>query len=147
MCGISGFGSAGIYMPGRNTHEYVDFHAPAPAAARPDMWAHLVEGEARDGFGFVLKGRVNDIGYQSVCVPAALRAFEEIHHRYGTLGGGARRPSNGREMAGWCGRQSSASGSTKARWAARQTRSACASAKPGVVSFAAAMARRAGSAR
>ena len=35
-------------------------------------------------------------------------------------------------MAGWCGRQSSASGSTKARWAARQTRSACASAKPGV---------------
>ena len=37
MCGISGFGSAGIYMPGRNTHEYVDFHAPAPAAARPDM--------------------------------------------------------------------------------------------------------------
>jgi len=85
MCGISGFGSAGIYMPRRNTHEYVDFHAPAPAAARPDMWAHLVEGEARDGFGFVLKGRVNDIGYQSVCVPAALRAFEEIHHRYGTL--------------------------------------------------------------
>ena len=85
MCGISGFGSAGIYMPGRNTHEYIDFHAPAPAAARPDMWAHLVEGEARDGFGFILKGRVNDIGYQSVCVPAALRAFEEIHHRYGRL--------------------------------------------------------------
>ena len=85
MCGIAGFGSAGIYLPRQSVHEYVDFHAPAPSAARPDMWEHLVEGEARDGFGFVLKGRVNDIGYQSVCVPAALRAFEEIHRSHGTL--------------------------------------------------------------
>jgi gamma-glutamyltranspeptidase / glutathione hydrolase len=36
------------------------------------MWEHLVESEARDGFGFRLKGCVNDIGYQSICVPAAL---------------------------------------------------------------------------
>lgn len=85
MCGIAGFGSAGIYMPGRQAHEYVDFHAPAPAAARPAMWEHLVESEARDGFGFVLKGRVNELGYQSVCVPAALRAFEVIHRDYGAL--------------------------------------------------------------
>jgi gamma-glutamyltranspeptidase/glutathione hydrolase len=85
MCGIAGFGSAGIYMPGRQVHEYVDFHAPAPTAVRPDMWEHLVEGEARDGFGFLLKGRVNDLGYQSVAVPAAPRAFEEIHRGYGAL--------------------------------------------------------------
>jgi gamma-glutamyltranspeptidase / glutathione hydrolase len=85
MCGIAGFGSAAIFMPERQVHEYVDFHAPAPAAARPDMWEHLVEGEARDGFGFVLRGRVNDLGYQSVCVPAALRAFDEIHTAYGRL--------------------------------------------------------------
>ena len=49
------------------------------------MWEHLVEGEARDGFGFMLKGRVNDLGYQSVCVPASLRAFEEIHRSFGVL--------------------------------------------------------------
>jgi gamma-glutamyltranspeptidase/glutathione hydrolase len=85
MCGIAGFGSAGVYMPARQVHEYVDFHAPAPAATRPGMWEHLVEGEARDGFGFMLKGRVNDIGYQSVCVPASLRAFEEIHRSIGVL--------------------------------------------------------------
>jgi gamma-glutamyltranspeptidase/glutathione hydrolase len=85
MCGIAGFGSAGIFMPGQQVHHYVDFHAPAPAAVRPDMWAHLIEGETRDGFGFVLKGRNNDIGYQSVCVPAALRAFEEIHRGYGKV--------------------------------------------------------------
>lgn len=85
MCGIAGFGSAAIFDPSRGVHEYVDFHAPAPAAVSPGMWQDLVEGEARDGFGFVLKGRVNDLGYQSVCVPAALRAFEDIHHSYGSL--------------------------------------------------------------
>ena len=37
MCGIAGFGSAGIYFPSKNFHQYLDFHAPAPAAARPDM--------------------------------------------------------------------------------------------------------------
>ena len=85
MCGIAGFGSLAVYKPADGTHEYIDFHAPAPLAARPDMWADLIEGEARDGFGFVLKGRVNDIGYQSICVPAALRAFETAHRAHGRL--------------------------------------------------------------
>jgi len=58
MCGIAGFGTAAVYLPSSATHEYVDFHAPAPLAARADMWEHLLEGEARDGFGFCVKGRV-----------------------------------------------------------------------------------------
>src|ERR1700741_2510579 len=49
MCGIAGFGSCGIYMPGQKFHGYIDAHAPAPLAARPDMWANLIESEARDG--------------------------------------------------------------------------------------------------
>ena len=61
-------------MPGKKFHGYIDAHAPAPLAARPDMWANLIEGEARDGYGFILKGRVNDIGYQSICAPANLQA-------------------------------------------------------------------------
>ncbi len=85
MCGIAGFGSLAVYLPGQGVHEYIDFHAPAPRAARPDMWADLVEGETRDGFGFVLKGRVNDLGYRSICVPAALRGYEEAHRAYGRL--------------------------------------------------------------
>ncbi len=85
MCGIAGFGSLALYMPGRNVHEYLDFHAPAPLATTDSMWAHLIEGQARDGFGFVLKGRVNDLGYQSICVPGSLRAFEDAHRDYGRL--------------------------------------------------------------
>jgi gamma-glutamyltranspeptidase/glutathione hydrolase len=34
MTGIAGFGSAGIYFPGKGFHKYLDFHAPSPAAAR-----------------------------------------------------------------------------------------------------------------
>lgn len=85
MCGIAGFGSMAVYLPNEGIHEYIDFHAPAPRAAKPDMWAHLIEGETRDGFGFVLKGRVNDLGYQSICVPAALKAFEQVHRERGRL--------------------------------------------------------------
>ncbi|PZR84010.1 MAG: gamma-glutamyltransferase [Stutzerimonas stutzeri] len=85
MTGIAGFGSLGIYFPSRDYHGYIDFHAPAGAAARADMWEDLVEGEARDGYGFILKGRVNDIGYQSICVPASLKAYYEAHEEFGVL--------------------------------------------------------------
>jgi gamma-glutamyltranspeptidase / glutathione hydrolase len=85
MTGIAGFGSAGIYFPAQSFHGYLDFHAPAPAAARPQMWEQLIEGEARDGYGFILKGKVNDVGYQSACVPASLKAYFEAHARLGAL--------------------------------------------------------------
>ncbi len=85
MCGIAGFGSCGIYMPGKKFHGYVDAHAPAPLGARPDMWEDLIESEARDGYGFILKGRVNDIGYRSICAPANLRMYYEAHREHGRL--------------------------------------------------------------
>ena len=85
MAGIAGFGSAGIYFPGKGFHKYPDFHAPSPGAARPEMWEHLVESEARDGYGFILKDKVNDVGYQSACVPASLKAYFEAHSKFGVL--------------------------------------------------------------
>ena len=85
MCGIAGFGSCGIYMPGKNFHGYIDAHAPAPLASRPDMWANLIESEARDGYGFILRGRINDIGYKSICAPANLKMYYEAHQEHGSL--------------------------------------------------------------
>jgi gamma-glutamyltranspeptidase/glutathione hydrolase len=85
MCGIAGFGSCGIAMPASGFHGYIDFHAPAPLGVRSDMWADLIESEARDGYGFILRGRVNDIGYQSICVPASLRAYRDAHREHGRL--------------------------------------------------------------
>lgn len=85
MAGIAGFGSMGIYMPARGYHGYVDFHSPAPRAARAEMWEGIIQSEARDGYGFILDGNVNDVGYQSICVPASLAAYHEAHRTYGNL--------------------------------------------------------------
>ena len=85
MCGIAGFGSLAVYLPSKRVHIYYDFHSPAPSGVRPDMWEPLIEGEARDGYGFILKGNVNDIGYQSICVPASLKAYAEAHRDHGKL--------------------------------------------------------------
>ena len=85
MCGLAGFGSMAVYTPEGSSLDYIDFHSPAPINATPSMWQHLIEGEARDGYGFTLKGQVNDIGYQSICVPAALKAYEAAHRNYGKL--------------------------------------------------------------
>lgn len=88
MCGIAGFGTAAVFLPdkaGKEAHEYFDFHAPAPLAAREDMWADLLEGETKDGFGFILKGRVNDIGAQSIGTPATLKGLAAMHSAHGRL--------------------------------------------------------------
>jgi gamma-glutamyltranspeptidase / glutathione hydrolase len=83
MCGIAGFGSLQVRMhDGR--HECIDFHGKVPAKASPDMWLDRLEGEARDGFGFVLRGRVNDVGYQSITVPGSLKAYCEALATFGT---------------------------------------------------------------
>ncbi len=85
MAGIAGFGSLGLYLPARGFHGYIDFHSPAPGAARAEMWEKLILSEARDGYGFILEGSVNDVGYQSICVPASLAAWDEAHRQFGKL--------------------------------------------------------------
>lgn len=85
MCGIAGFGSMQLYMPSQNIHHFIDFHGKAPSAVTPDMWEHLIEGETRDGFGFILKDNINDLGYQSITVPGSLKAYYEVHSQYGTI--------------------------------------------------------------
>ena len=85
MCGIAGFGSCQIYMPERGVHTFIDFHGKTPSKATPEMWQDLIAGETRDGFGFVLKGNVNDLGYQSVTVPGSLKAYHEAVTEFGTM--------------------------------------------------------------
>jgi gamma-glutamyltranspeptidase/glutathione hydrolase len=48
------------------------------------MWEHLLIGESEDGFGFLLEGRVNEVGYGAITSPMTLRALHEAMRRYGT---------------------------------------------------------------
>jgi len=84
MCGIAGFGSAQIYSPATAQHMVVDFHGRAPLGVSADMWADRIISETEDGYGFILKDRVNEIGYQSITTPMTLKAFDTILTNYGT---------------------------------------------------------------
>ncbi|MEM7778208.1 MAG: gamma-glutamyltransferase [Pseudomonadota bacterium] len=84
MCGIAGFGSMHVYMPSRGVHTCIDFHGRAPLSITPDFWADKIVGENEDGFGFILEGRVNEIGYQSITSPMSLRAFATALETFGT---------------------------------------------------------------
>ena len=84
MCGIAGMGCMHLYLPQQHVHTTIDFHGRSPAATRPDMWQDLIIREAEDGWGFILRGRVNEIGYQSITTPMTLRAFDTALQRFGT---------------------------------------------------------------
>lgn len=84
MTGIAGFGSCQIYMPGQGVHTCIDFHGKTPLAATEEMWADRLIGETRDGFGFILEGNVNDVGYQAITTPGSLMAYGEAVSEFGS---------------------------------------------------------------
>jgi gamma-glutamyltranspeptidase/glutathione hydrolase len=49
------------------------------------MWADRIVREADDGWGFILRDRENEIGYQSITTPRTLAALDHALRRYGTM--------------------------------------------------------------
>ncbi|MEC8935346.1 MAG: gamma-glutamyltransferase, partial [Planctomycetota bacterium] len=87
-CGIGGFGCATLFFnepAGSGRSLSIDFHRRAGSLARPDVWADLFEDETPDGFGYLVEGKVNDVGYQAVTVPGMVAGVGEIHSRFGKL--------------------------------------------------------------
>lgn len=84
MCGIAGMGTMQVHLPSRGVRTTLDFHGRAPLAVRPEMWANRIEREATDGWGFILEGRVNEIGYKAITSPMTLRAFDTALRDWGT---------------------------------------------------------------
>ena len=85
MCGIAGFGSMQLYLASENKHYFIDFHGRAPFATTAGMWQDIIIAETEDGFGFILEGGVNELGYQSITSPGSIRAFQEAVKNHGTL--------------------------------------------------------------
>jgi gamma-glutamyltranspeptidase/glutathione hydrolase len=85
MCGIAGMGCMHLYLPARGIHTTIDFHGRSPAATTPTMWEDRIIREAEDGWGFILRDRANEIGYQSITTPRTLGALDHALARYGTM--------------------------------------------------------------
>lgn len=85
MCGIAGFGSMHVYKADSGEDKILDFHGKAGSKATPDIWEDLLLRENRSGYGYTLKGAVNDMGYQSIAASGTVRAFHEALTRYGTI--------------------------------------------------------------
>ena len=83
MCGIGGLGSLQLFDPASGEHLVLDGLSTCPAACREDMWVDAFERECSDGYGYVVKGGVNERGHRAVTTPGILRVFAEAHAGFG----------------------------------------------------------------
>jgi len=84
-CGIGGFGQMHVYIAQTGEEKIIDFHGKAGSKVSSSMWKDLVLSQARDGFGYVLKGNVNAVGYTSIATPGTVMGLYEGLARYGTV--------------------------------------------------------------
>jgi gamma-glutamyltranspeptidase/glutathione hydrolase len=90
MCGIGGYCLLNLHFasgPQASHTQAIVLDAPALAGSlvRSDMWEHAVIGPNPDGWGYFLKGKVNDLGYQSICTPGAVKGLAAMLERWGTI--------------------------------------------------------------
>jgi len=85
MCGIGGLGVLQIFDPASGQNLVLDGLSACPAACSPEMWAAIFERECSDGYGYVLKGGVNELGHRAVTTPGIMRVFGDAHAAFGKL--------------------------------------------------------------
>jgi gamma-glutamyltranspeptidase / glutathione hydrolase len=85
MCGVGGLGSLHLFDPQSGQNLVFDGLSTCPSACRAEMWTELFERECSDGYGYVLKGGVNELGHASVTTPGIMRVFGEAHAAFGKL--------------------------------------------------------------
>jgi gamma-glutamyltranspeptidase/glutathione hydrolase len=83
MCGVGGLGVLHILNPATGEHLVLNGLSTCPAACTETMWTDLFEGECPDGYGYILRGHVNELGHQAVTTPGILRVFGQAHQRWG----------------------------------------------------------------
>ena len=63
----------------------LDAPATAGAKVRPEMWESALIRPNPEGWGFFLQGKVNDLGYASICTPGTVKGLATILERWGTI--------------------------------------------------------------
>lgn len=84
-CGVGGYLLLTHHPAGAKEPQNV-LDAPALAGSRASamMWENRVLGPNPSGWGFFLRGKVNEDGYQSICIPGMMRGLGAIHSRWCT---------------------------------------------------------------
>ena len=85
-CGVGGYLILTCRLSKDNQpHPIIDAPAVAGSKVQTDMWKDNVIGPNPGGWGFFLQDKVNEDGYQSICVPGIIRGLEFIHERWCTI--------------------------------------------------------------
>ena len=82
-CGVGGFGMMYIHTP--RTDTILDFHGKAGARVRPDMWEPEIVRENATGYGYTLRGRVNEVGYGAVTTPGTVAGLYRAQTDFGSM--------------------------------------------------------------
>jgi len=85
--GVGGYSLLTMFRAGAVGGPFVSLDAPALAGSLTSagMWEDRVIGPNPDGWGYFLRGKVNAMGYTSVCAPGSVRAWSAMLERWGTL--------------------------------------------------------------
>jgi len=84
-CGVGGYLVMTYHRAGqRAPAPILDAPAIAGSLVKPDQWRDKILRPNPDGWGYFLQGKVNDIGYLSICVPGMVRGLAEIQRRFCT---------------------------------------------------------------
>ncbi len=88
-CGLGGYMLATLHLADASggTAQTIALDAPALAGSKvtPTMWEPTSLGPNPEGWGFLVRGRVNYMGYGSICTPGAVRALATLLERFGTI--------------------------------------------------------------
>jgi gamma-glutamyltranspeptidase/glutathione hydrolase len=89
-CGIGGYILLNLHLSRSaisSDSSSIILDAPALAGSKvsPRMWQDILIRPNPDGWGYFLEGQVNDLGYQSICIPGAVKGLAAMLERWGTI--------------------------------------------------------------
>jgi len=82
-CGVGGYLVMTYHLADQaGPQPILDAPAIAGSLVTPAMWESSVIKPNPDGWGYFLKGKVNDDGYLSICTPGMVRGMQAIHKKF-----------------------------------------------------------------
>ncbi len=85
MCGLGGYALLNLHWAGNAGSVGIDAPALAGAGVSAAMWEDKVLRPSPGGWGFFLEGQLNEAGYTSICTPGAVKMYDAMLQRWGSL--------------------------------------------------------------